>query len=352
MFTSLPSTTDAFYDAYLNNDSRYEGIFFMAVKTTGIFCRPGCRAKTPKRQNVEFFSSTNDALKMGYRPCKKCRPMSPQGAMPEWVQQAVDLVAAEQDRRISDSELKQNQIDPARLRRWFKQNHKMTFQAYQRLLRIGRAYGQIKLGDKVVNSAFDNGYNSLSGFNETFKKVTGFAPSSSKNKKIIQMTRLLTPLGPMFAAASDDGLCLLEFTDRRALEKQMSRVQKRLVATFVTGEHKILIELQKQLDEYFQQLRTQFDIKLDVTGTDFQCSAWTSLLSIPYAETRSYHQQAVTLGKPGAVRAVGTANGMNAIAIVIPCHRVISKNGGLAGYGGGLWRKEYLLNLEKTNKNK
>ena len=129
----------------------------------------------------------------------------------------------------------------------------------------------------------------------------------------------------------------------------MSLVQKRLSAMFVAGDHQILIELQKQLDEYFNQQRVQFDIKLDVAGTDFQRSAWSALLSIPYAETRSYHQQAQALGKPGAVRAVGTANGMNAIAIIIPCHRVIAKNGGLAGYGGGLWRKQYLLNLEKNN---
>ncbi|MCK5359227.1 MAG: methylated-DNA--[protein]-cysteine S-methyltransferase [Gammaproteobacteria bacterium] len=344
------SNADTFYDAYLNNDTSYEGIFFMAVRTTGIFCRPGCTARTPKRENVEFFSSTHEALEMGYRPCKKCKPMSPKGEVPDWVKQALDMASKQQDYRISDAELKGSQIDPARLRRWFKKNHAMTFQAYQRLLRIGRAYGQIKLGQKVIHSAFDNGYNSLSGFNETFKKITGFSPSNSKKQKIIQITRLLTPLGPMFAAASDDGLCLLEFTDRRALEKQMSRVQKRLSAVFVAGNHEIFIQLQKQLDEYFSQQRTQFDIKLDVTGTDFQRSAWSALQAIPYAETRSYHQQAVALSKPDAVRAVGTANGMNAISIVIPCHRVIAKNGDLAGFGGGLWRKQYLINLEQNNK--
>ena len=350
MFNATSSTADNFYDAYLNNDSRYEGIFFMAVKTTGIFCRPGCRAKTPKRENVEFFSSTHEALEMGYRPCKKCKPMSPRGEVPGWVQQALDIVTEQPASRVSDAKLRERQIDPARLRRWFKNNHSMTFQAYQRLLRIGRAYGQIRLGQNVINTAYDNGYSSLSGFNESFKKITGFVPSSSKHQKVIHITRLLTPLGPMFAAASDDGLCLLEFTDRRALEKQMNLVQKRLSAVFVAGEHEIFIQLQKQLDEYFDQQRTQFDMKLDVTGTNFQRAAWSALQSIPYAETRSYHQQAEALGKPGAVRAVGTANGMNAIAIIIPCHRVIAKNGSLAGYGGGLWRKQYLLNLEKNNK--
>jgi len=351
MFNAMSSTLDTFYDAYLNKDSRYEGIFFMAVKTTGIFCRPGCKAKTPKRENVEFFPSTDEALKMGYRPCKKCKPMSPKGEVPDRVQQALDIVQQQLDCRVSDPELRASQIDPARLRRWFQKNHNMTFQAYQRLLRIGRAYGQIKQGQNVINSAYQNGYSSLSGFNSSFKKITGFTPSSSKSQKVINITRLLTPLGPMFAAANDDGLCLLEFTDRRALEKQMDRVQKRLSTVFVAGDHQLLIELQKQLDEYFKQQRTQFDINLNLVGTHFQLAAWSSLKSIPYGETRSYQQQAVSLGKPDAVRAVGMANGMNALAIIVPCHRVIAKNGNLAGYGGGLWRKKFLLNLEKTNKN-
>lgn len=349
MLNEISSTADTFYNAYLNNDSRYEGIFVMAVKTTGIFCRPGCRARVPKRENVEFFTSTHAALDMGYRPCKKCNPMNPQGEIPGWVQQAIDMVSCKSDSRISDAELSGRQINPSRLRRWFKNNHGMTFQAYQRLLRIGRAYGQIRQGEKVITSALDNGYNSLSGFNESFRKITGFNPTGSKKQKIINTTRLLTPLGPMIAAASDDGLCLLEFTDRRSLEKQLNRVQKRLAAVFVTGDHQIFARLQQQLDEYFNQQRREFDIKLDMAGTDFQLSAWSSLLTIPYAETRTYQQQAEMLGKPDAVRAVGTANGMNAIAILIPCHRVIAKNGGLSGYAGGVERKQFLLNLEKNN---
>lgn len=349
MINTTSSIADTFYDAYVNKNSHYEGIFFMAVKTTGIFCRPGCTAKTPKRENVEFFSSTHDALEMGYRPCKKCQPMHPKGEVPDWVKQVMDWLADHPQNRITDEQLRENNIEPARLRRWFKKNHGMTFQAYQRLLRIGRSYEQIKLGQNVINTAFNNGYDSLSGFNDSFKKITGFAPSSSKHRKVIHITRLLTPLGPMFAAASDNGLCLLEFCDRRAIEKQLAWVQKRLDSVFVAGDHEILIELQKQLDEYFNQQRKEFDIKLDIAGTDFQLSAWSALQKIPYAETRSYHQQAVMLGKPGAVRAVGTANGMNAIAILIPCHRVIAKSGGLAGYGGGLWRKQYLIDLEKNN---
>ncbi len=348
MLKATSSIADTFYKAYLNKDSHYEGIFYLAVKTTGIFCRPGCNAKAPKRENVEFFSSSQKAIAMGYRPCKKCKPLNSLGEMPDWVQQALKLIKTKAGQRVSDEELRGQQINPSRLRRWFKNNRGMTFQAYQRLLKIGQAYDQIKLGDKVVNSAFDNGYNSLSGFNDSFKKVTGFNPSSSKQQKLIQLTQLLTPLGPMLAAASDAGLCLLEFTDRKQLDKQIKRVQKRMSAVFVEGEHVIFENLQNQLDEYFNKQRIKFDIKLDMQGTDFQVSAWSALLKIPYGQTYSYQQQAEILGKPGAERAVGTANGMNAIAILIPCHRVIAKSGGLSGYAGGIWRKQFLLNLEKN----
>lgn len=350
--TMLPitsQTAEIFYQAYLNHDSQFEGIFFMGVKTTGIFCRPGCKAKAPKRQNVEFFRTAHEAVDKAYRPCKRCHPMQLRGELPAWVQQALDMVKNKSGDRVSDTELRAGNIDPARLRRWFKKNRGMTFQAYQRLGKISNAYSRLKQGDKVIESALENGYNSLSGFHQSFKKHTGFNPSSSKKQKIIQLTRLLSPLGPMLAAASDEGLCLLEFADRKTLDKQLGRISKRINAEFVAGDHALFGQLQKQLDEYFAQQRREFDIQLNMVGTDFQKSAWTALAAIPYGSTRSYQQQAAVLGKPAAVRAVGSANGVNAIAIIIPCHRVIGKDGGLSGYGGDVWRKQYLINLEKKN---
>lgn len=336
------------YNALLNKDSSFEGIFFVGVKTTGVFCRPTCTARKPKEENVDFFSSIKEALQYGYRPCKVCNPMQLNGETPDWLKDLIKEIEEKKITKLNDADLRERNIDPARIRRWFKKHHGMTFQTYLRLLRVNRAFGQIKYGEKVIESAFDTGYESLSGFTETFKKITGFSPSNSKNKNIITVTRILTPLGPMLAGAIEEGICLLEFVDRRMLETQIKRLKKYLNAEFVPGQNKHFDELDKQLKEYFDGKRKDFDLPLILDGTDFQQKVWKELQRIPYGKTRSYQEQAVALGNPKATRAVAKANGDNRIAIIIPCHRVIGKNGQLVGYGGGMWRKQFLLNLEKS----
>jgi AraC family transcriptional regulator of adaptative response/methylated-DNA-[protein]-cysteine methyltransferase len=160
-------------------------------------------------------------------------------------------------------------------------------------------------------------------------------------------TRLLTPLGPMIAGATDEGVCLLEFADRRMLETRFRRLSRRYDAAFVPGSNEILDRLDRELREYFEGRLQEFRVPLSIRGTGFQRLAWESLLQIPYGETRSYEQQARAMGRPDAVRAVGSANGDNRIAVVIPCHRVVGSDGRLTGYGGGLWRKKALLELEQ-----
>jgi len=160
------------------------------------------------------------------------------------------------------------------------------------------------------------------------------------------VTRILTPLGPMLAGATDEGICLLEFIDRRMMETQLKRINGYLNAQCVPGEHPHLDTLSTQLTEYFEKKREDFDLPLTYPGTDFQKSVWEILRTIPYGTTWSYQQEAEKLGNPKAVRAVAKANGDNRIAIIIPCHRVIGKDGKLAGYGGGLWRKRWLLDHE------
>jgi len=337
------------YNALLNKDSSFEGIFFVGVKTTGVFCRPTCTARKPKVENVDFFSSPKEALQNGYRPCKVCHPLQLNGEAPEWLKGLLKEIDEKQIGRITNSDLKERNIDPARISRWFKKYHGMTFQTYLRLLRVNRAFGQIKYGDKVAESAFESGYESLSGFVEAFKKSTGFSPSKSKSKNIITVTRILTPLGPMLAGATEKGICLLEFVDRRMLETQIKRLKKIFDAEFIPGENKHIDELNKQLKEYFEGNRKDFDLQLVIDGTDFQQKVWKELQKIPFGKTRSYQQQAIALGNPKAIRAVAKANGDNRIAVIIPCHRVIGKNGELVGYGGGMWRKQFLLNLEKSN---
>lgn len=159
--------------------------------------------------------------------------------------------------------------------------------------------------------------------------------------------RIDTPLGAMLAVADDDGLRLLEFIDRRALERELTILRRRLKTNVVPGEHPHLEALSRQLRDYFSGKQLAFHIPLAPVGSDFQLSTWTILRSIPIAETRSYSWMAERLGVPGARRAVGRANGTNMLSIIIPCHRVIRADGTLCGYGGGLWRKKWLLDHER-----
>jgi len=163
---------------------------------------------------------------------------------------------------------------------------------------------------------------------------------------VILLQVLETPLGNMLACATDKGICLLEFIDRRAFVTELKDLKRLLRATIEPGTNKHLQNVEKQLDEYFLGKRKKFDLPLITPGTEFQNKVWEKLLDIPYGETRSYKQQSIAVGNLGAIRAVGTANGANRIAIIIPCHRVIGEDGSLTGYGGGLKRKRWLLDFE------
>ena len=343
----LPET-EMMYTALSNRDSAYEGIFVTGVKTTGIFCRPTCSARKPKRENVEYFATAKEALVSGYRPCKVCKPMELNGSTPAWLKPLLDEIDNEPHVKLKDSDLRQRGLDPNRVRYWFKKQHGMTFQGYLRSLRVGQAFGRIKHGEKVIDTAFESGYQSLSGFTSSFKQTADFSPSKSQDNQIIQTSRLLTPLGPMLAGATQDGICLLDFVDQRMLETEIDRLSKLLNATFVPGHNKHLEELSTQLKDYFSGKRKEFDLPLVLVGTAFQKKVWAVLQTIPYGNTRSYKEQAELIGFPRAVRAVAKANGDNRLSIVIPCHRVIGSNGKLTGYGGGLWRKQFLLNLEES----
>lgn len=347
--SSLPDSP-TMYQALVRKDTSFEGIFFAAIKTTGIFCRPSCTARKPKPENVEYYTSASEAIRHGYRPCKVCHPMELKDATPDWLENLLKEITADPTLRFRNEELRARGLQPERVSRWFKKTHGITFQGYLRMLRINQAFGQIKYGESVTDTAFSNGYESLSGFGDSFKKATGFAPAESSKKKIITVTRLLTPLGPMMAGATDAGICLLEFTDRRMLETQLDRLKKYLKAEIVPGEHPFFQVLDVQLKEYFEGKRLDFDLKLDVLGTPFQQQVWAELQRIPSGTTRSYKTQAENIGNPKAVRAVAKANGDNRISILIPCHRVIGSDGELTGYGGGLWRKKWLLEHECTVK--
>ena len=343
---SLPDPS-ILYQALVDRDSTFEGIFFAAIKTTGIFCRPTCGAKKPLAKNVEYFSTSKEALLHGYRPCKVCRPEQPLGSPPLWLGALMKELEEYPNQKISDYRIRELGMDPARVRRWFKKNHGMTFQAYQRSLRINQAFGALRQGESVTEAAFSQGYEGLGSFGKQFKNQIGIAPSLSKAKNQVTISRILTPLGPMVAGATEEGICLLEFADRPMLETQLKRLKKHLQATLLPGNTPLIQQLSEEMEAYFQGKLTSFEVPLLLPGSPFQQQVWKALQEIPYGETRSYKQQALAIDKPDATRAVARANGDNRIAIIVPCHRVIGHNGELRGYGGGIWRKKYLLDLEK-----
>ena len=342
-------TNSIMYKALVNKDVSYEGTFIAAIKTTGIFCRPTCTARKPKLENVEFFGTVKEAILKGYRPCKVCNPLEKLGATPEYIKEILNELSSDPSLKFKDWDLTQRGIEPNNIRRWFLKNHGITFHSYQRMFRINSAFKKIQNGEPVTSVAFETGYESLSGFNDSFKSIFGVSPSNSKDKKIINIARLETPLGTMFACAVEQGICLLEFTDRKMLETELKSLTKLLNANIIQGANPHFDVLKQQLEEYFEGKRKEFSVPLFTPGTEFQWSVWKELQNIPYGSTRSYKQQAAALQKPEAVRAVANANGMNRISIIIPCHRVIGNDGSLTGYGGGLWRKQWLLDMEKKN---
>ncbi|WP_018693473.1 bifunctional transcriptional activator/DNA repair enzyme AdaA [Algicola sagamiensis] len=338
-----------YYRALVERDPSYVGVFYVGVKTTSIFCIATCRARKPKRENVVFYSTLKDALHAGFRPCKVCRPTENANEMPEAVRQAIDLVKQQSPKeKVKDAQLREAGIAPEMVRRWFNKHYGMTFQAYQRMLRVNLAMQELKSGKTALDTALDVGYESLSGFGYMYKKYLGQSPKHNEHTNVILIHRFTTPLGPMFTCATEEGICLLEFVERRMLEKEFEDLQKRLKANIIAGENQFTKQVEQEVEEYFAGTRQYFDVPLVTPGTDFQCSVWHILKTIPYGETRSYQAQADKLGNPKAVRAVASANGMNRIAIIIPCHRVIGKNGHLTGYAGGLERKRWLLEHEQS----
>lgn len=339
-------THDQMYQALVEKDSRFDGVFITGVKTTGIFCKPTCTARKPKKENVEFFSNTKTAILKGYRACKVCQPLVNSKETPDYIQTLLEEVRDNPAHKLKDYDLIQRGIEPAKIRRWFLKNHGITFHAYQRMHRINTAFKKISEGQKITEVAFDSGFDSLSGFTNSFKSVFGVSPSKSKSAGIIDLKRFETPLGTMIACGIQDGICLLEFSDRKMLETELKDLAKRLNSTIVYGENPHFPLLEKELKKYFDRELQEFSVPLISPGTDFQNQVWKALQEIPYGKTRSYKEQALALGDEKAVRAVARANGMNRIAILIPCHRVIGADGQLTGYAGGLWRKQRLLELE------
>lgn len=335
--------------AVARRDPAYEGVFFTGVKTTGIFCRPTCKAKRPRPENVEFFPTVNEALHGGYRPCRLCRPMDGVRPVPPLVERLRRAVEAAPDGRITDKELGAMGIEPTTARRQFKAYHGMTFHAYQRARRMGLALRDVRAGRPVVEAQLERGYESTSGFREAFAKVFGAPPRGAKAATCLYARRIQTPLGTMLALADAAGLRLLEFVDRRGLERELVVLRRRLKCAIVPGQHRWLDQVADELAEYFAGGRLDFTVPLAPVGSDFQRKVWAELRRIPAGTTRSYTEMAARVGLPTGRRAIARANGSNMLALVVPCHRVIRADGSLCGYAGGIWRKQRLLEHERRH---
>jgi AraC family transcriptional regulator of adaptative response/methylated-DNA-[protein]-cysteine methyltransferase len=273
--------------------------------------------------------------------------MSSVGQVPDWAARLLEEVERDHARRITDADIRTLGIDPARARRYFQKTYGMTFQAYCRGRRLGSAFEQIKRGDRLDDVTLGHGFESHSGFREAFARVFGTPPGKARGTDCIQLAWIDSPLGPLIAGAIGDRLVLLEFTERRMLEAQFAMLRRLFKRPLVPGENNTLRRLRGELGEYFSGRRKRFTVQLAFPGSEFQQRVWKELLRIPFGKTLSYQDLAGRIGAPGAQRAVGNANGLNRLAIVVPCHRVVRKEGKLGGYGGGVWRKQALLELER-----
>lgn len=344
--------------AFYAKDASYDGVFFVAVKTTGIFCLPSCPAK-PKRENVEFFLSMSEAIHAGYRPCKRCHPTEVNGAPPRWANELMLRLERASDEKITAREMQEMGVTPERARRWFLDHYGMTFAEWQRGKRLADAFVQIRNGDPLDDVVFANGFESHSGFRDAFAKTFGAPPIQARRAASANGTSVYSsayiaaqfiesPLGPILAAATREAVCFLEFSDRRMLETSYKQIRKDYGLPILPTTNDALENLRAELNCYFQGKQKHFSTRLAPKGTPFQEKVWSELQAIPHGETISYQELAQRIGQPTASRAVARANGANRISIMIPCHRVIGKDGELTGYGGGLWRKRLLLELEKT----
>jgi AraC family transcriptional regulator of adaptative response/methylated-DNA-[protein]-cysteine methyltransferase len=273
--------------------------------------------------------------------------MASNGTVPVWLEDLLMRIENNPSARYTDVFLRSIGIEPARVRRYFQKTYGMTFQAYCRGRRLGKALEQIRTGVDLDDVALGYGYSSHSGFRDAFVHAFGRSPGRSRTADCIVTAWFESPLGALIAGATSKGICLLEFTDRRMFDTQFATIRKNFHCAIVPGENDHTIQLKKELNEYFMGTRKQFTVPLVYPGTPFQKRVWDELLRIPYGKVVSYEEIASRIGSPDAQRAVGHANGLNRIAIVIPCRRVVNKNGKLGGYGGGLWRKQKLLSLEQ-----
>lgn len=308
-----------YFRAVEERDESYTGLFFFAVKTTGIFCIPGCRARTPREENVEFFTAAGDAQDAGYRPCKLCRPTEHAHAMPDDVRQAVEIIQARPWERLSDKRLLELGMRPERLRRWFRSHYGITFQSYQRMYRIHEAREGIRDGESVTHMAFEAGYESLSGFGAGFKTLTGSPPVRAPEKRVFYLQRMTTPLGPLFIGAGETGLRTISFGDRRRAETLLSPMGEPLLYV----DSPLISQARREIQDYFAGKSRSFSTPLEPVGTASQLDLWRRLGALSFGERLPLDVLARELEEDRA--SLRSRLLENPLELMIPSHRVADR---------------------------
>ncbi|MEM1206516.1 MAG: trifunctional transcriptional activator/DNA repair protein Ada/methylated-DNA--[protein]-cysteine S-methyltransferase [Acidobacteriota bacterium] len=342
----LPSD-DQLYEALLVRDPRFEGRAWVGVTTTGIFCRLTCPARKPKRSSCRFYGSIGACLEAGFRPCRRCHPLAPAAEM----EPAVGvLLAALEERpvhRWRERDVVALGLDPSTARRAFRRHFGITFLEMARLRRLRAGFTTLSEGGAVIEAQLDAGFESPSAFRAAFARLLGAAPGVFLRDALLRADWIDTPLGPMVAVCDERSLHLLEFVDRRALPRSLRKLRAAVKGSLGFGRFAVTDRVEEELGAFFAGDSATFGIPLVLHGTPLTQEVWTALRRIPAGETRTYSELARAVGRPRAVRAVARANGANQIALIVPCHRVLGADGSLTGYGGGLWRKQRLIELER-----
>ena len=333
---------DASWAAFERRDRSWDGRVIGAVKTTGIYCKPSCPAKRPKREHVQFYSSAEEARAAGFRPCLRCKP-DEVGRDRDAVAKAVKLIEAAEESSTLYQLASVVGYAPHHFQRLFKREIGLSPAEYARVVRTKRAERALKANGRITDAIYDAGYSAPSRFYADAKERMGMAPSAWRDGgrgETIRWTIVDSPIGPLLIAATSKGICRLTFDD------SVDSLRRLFPNAALVEDDGSMAELIEGVIAAIEHPATAPHLPIDVAGTAFQEAVWRELRKIPPGETRSYAEIAAAIGQPKAVRAVGTANGDNHVAVLIPCHRVIRSDGSLGGYAGGLDRKRKLLETE------
>ena len=346
MLIELPDH-ETLYQALLNRDPAYDGQAYVCVASTGVFCRLTCPARKPKSENCTFYRSIGDCIVAGYRACKRCHPTQPMASADPIIAALLKALDERPDHRWRESDIERMDFDLSTVRRSFKRQFGMTFLEMARRRRLREGFETISGGGQVIEAQLDAGFESASAFRVAFSKLLGKAPGLLDDNPILCADWIPTPLGDMVAVTDKSALHLLEFVDRKALRTELAKLESQAKDRIGIGRTTVSEQVSAELDAFFSGVSASFQTPLAYHGSDFSRRVWEQLREIPPGQTRSYASIAKAIGRPSATRAVARANGANQIALIIPCHRVIGADGSLAGYGGGLWRKQKLLEIER-----